>query len=189
VSTTTETQETILAAARLMVQARGYNSLSFRDLAKEVGIKSASIYYYYPSKGGLGAALARRYGDDLVAYLTELRATTKDWKACIASYTEVFRNTLLRGNRMCLCGILAAEREDLAPEVTAEVERFNALNVQWLSEVLASGKPKMAADDVRQWALAVLAAVEGAQLVARGSGDVAVFDQVLAGYRVAGLLP
>ncbi len=47
-----ETKEKIMNAARLTVQDRGYAGLSFRELAKEVGIKSASIHYYFPTKGG-----------------------------------------------------------------------------------------------------------------------------------------
>jgi TetR/AcrR family transcriptional repressor of nem operon len=31
--------------------------------------------------------------------------------------------------------------------------------------------------------------MEGAQLVARGRGDVAVFDDIMAAYRASGLLP
>ncbi|MDF2795086.1 MAG: transcriptional regulator, TetR family [Pseudomonas orientalis] len=53
-----------MTAARKMVQTRGYNGLSFRELAKEVGIKSASIHYHFPTKGDLGAALAKRYTED-----------------------------------------------------------------------------------------------------------------------------
>jgi len=40
--TTTDTREAIMAAARATVQAHGYNGLSFRELAKQVGVKSAS---------------------------------------------------------------------------------------------------------------------------------------------------
>ncbi|MGO4470103.1 TetR/AcrR family transcriptional regulator, partial [Pseudoduganella sp. RAF53_2] len=36
-------------------------------------------------------------------------------------------------------------------------------------------------------AMAIFAAIEGAQLVARGRGDPAVFDAILASYRQAGL--
>ena len=54
--TATDTKQTILEAARRVVQSRGYNALSFRELAKEVGIKSASIHYHFPTKGDLGAA-------------------------------------------------------------------------------------------------------------------------------------
>lgn len=53
--------EALMAAAKATVQARGYNALSFRELAKEVGIKSASVHYHFPTKGDLGAALARRH--------------------------------------------------------------------------------------------------------------------------------
>jgi pimeloyl-ACP methyl ester carboxylesterase len=59
--TTGDARERIMAAARLTAQDRGYSGLSFRDLAKDVGIKSASIQHYFPTKGELGGALAERY--------------------------------------------------------------------------------------------------------------------------------
>ena len=57
----TNSKEAILAAARRTAMAHGYSGLNFRDLAAEVGIKSASLYHYFPSKADLGAAVARRY--------------------------------------------------------------------------------------------------------------------------------
>jgi TetR/AcrR family transcriptional regulator, transcriptional repressor for nem operon len=39
-----DSREKILAAARRVAQAHGYNGLNFRDLAEGVGIKAASIY-------------------------------------------------------------------------------------------------------------------------------------------------
>ena len=185
----TDTRELIMATARRMVQARGYNALSFRDLAEAVGVKSSSIHYYFPTKGDLGAALARQYTDEFLVYLEGLLAEGVAWQDCIARYADVFRDTLLRENRMCMAGILAAERPDLAPEVRREVERFTTLIVDWLARVLAIGKPKMDAVAVRAQAFAVFSAIEGAQLVARGCDDVAVFDNTLAAYRAAGLLP
>jgi TetR/AcrR family transcriptional repressor of nem operon len=50
-------------------------------------------------------------------------------------------------------------------------------------------QPKLDAAAVKAWAFAVFPAVEGAQLVARGCDDVKVFDNTLAAYRTAGLLP
>src|SRR5471032_2308 len=130
-----------MTAARAMVQAQGYNSLSFRELAKQIGIKSASVHYYFPTKGDLGAALAREYTDEFRAYLDGLVDAGKDWQTCIRDYADVFRQTLLRDNRMCLGGILAAERPDLALEVRAEVERFTAVIADWVRQVLSSGNP------------------------------------------------
>lgn len=182
-------KQEVMAAARLMVQARGYNALSFRDLAEAVGVKSSSIHYYFPTKGDLGAALARQYTEEFLTYLNGLVADGVAWQECIAKYADVFRQTLLRENRMCMAGILAAERPDLAPEVRAEVERFTTEIVAWIARVLAIGKPKLDAAAVKAQALAVFSAIEGAQLVARGCDDVKVFDTTLAAYRAAGLLP
>ena len=74
----TNAKEAILAAARQTAQAHGYGGLNYRDLATEVGIKAASIHYHFPAKADLGAAVAKRYWEDIVgdlaAYRTQARA-------------------------------------------------------------------------------------------------------------------
>jgi TetR/AcrR family transcriptional repressor of nem operon len=186
---TTDTRETIMSTARLAVQARGYNALSFREIAKEVGVKSASIHYHFPTKGDLGAALAQRYTADLTAYLDGLLTEFEDRKSRLARYTDLFRQALLKENRMCMCGIMAAEYGDLPAEVRVEVDRFTEANVRWLVEVLSPRKGATDAAAVKQRALAIFAAIEGAQLIARGRGDVAVYDAIVTTYRTTGLIP
>lgn len=184
-----DTRETIMVIGRKMVQTRGYNGLSFRELAKEVGIKSASIHYHFPTKGDLGAALAKRYTEDGLTYLDGVRAGSDDPAIWVKGYTEIFRMALVNDNRMCLCGIMAAEYDDLPPEVRKEVERFTDVNVHWLSGVLAVCQTDLNEEQRQQRALAIYAAVEGAQLIARGRDDIGVFDQTIETYRAAGLLP
>jgi TetR/AcrR family transcriptional regulator, transcriptional repressor for nem operon len=186
---TADTKQVIMDAARAMVQARGYNGLSFRDLAKEVGVKSASVHYHFPTKGDLGAALARRYADEAIEIFDGFLEASQDVGACLRMYTDVFRSALSNDNRMCLCGIMAAEHDDLPAEVRAEVDRFTDVNIRWLVKLLSRGKKKAATGAIEQRALAIFAAVEGAQLVARGRGDIAVYDQAIEAYRAAGLLP
>lgn len=186
-----DTKETILEIARSMVQARGYNALSFREIAKEVGVKSASIHYHFPTKGDLGAALARRYTEDGVAYLNGLLEAGLDLPACMQSYTDIFRSALLNNNRMCLCGIMAAEYDDLPTQVRDELDRFTDANVTWLAAVWSRADPQQnmeTAAAAREHALAIYAAVEGAQLVARGRCDIATFDKLIKVYRSTGLL-
>ena len=88
-------REALLASARTTVQAHGYNALSFRELAKEVGIKSASVHYHFPTKGDLGAALARRYTQDGAAYLAEIASQSKNprWSRIGTSSFFVFSST------------------------------------------------------------------------------------------------
>lgn len=186
---TTDTRETIMQVARTMVQTRGYNGLSFRELAKEVGIKSASIHYHFPTKGDLGAALAKRYTEDGLAYLEGLRTGSDDLRVWMQGYTDIFRQALVNDNRMCLCGIMSAEFDDLPLEVRTEVEAFNALNVRWLTQVLTVCRPQLSEEERQQQALAIYAAVEGAQLIARGRDDIQVYDQTIQTYRSVGLLP
>jgi TetR/AcrR family transcriptional regulator, transcriptional repressor for nem operon len=183
-----DTRERIMAAARLTVQDRGYSGLSFRELAKDVGIKSASIHHYFPTKGELGGALADRYTSDFAAYLDGLLADGLDPQTCLARYTDVFRDTLRNDNRMCLAGIMAAEHKELPDEVRNEVVKFGAMNENWIARVLA----KTGAADpeaIRHRARAIFAAIEGAQLVARSRGDVSVYEEIVATYRRSGLIP
>lgn len=184
-----DTKQTILDAARRVVQARGYNALSFRELAKEVGIKSASIHYHFPTKGDLGAALAKRYTEDIAGYLQQLLTESRDPTVMMDAYTAAFRAALENDNRMCLCGILAAEHHDLPAEVRVEVDGFTDANVLWLGKVLALKQPEADPDALKRQALSVFGAIQGAQLVSRGRNDIAIYDQMIESYRVAGLIP
>jgi len=184
-----DTKQKILMTARKMVQSRGYQALSFREIGKALGIKSASIHYHFPTKGDLGSALARAYTEELVVHLEKLLNSSEDQKKFFRNYTEVFRNTLLNQNRMCMCGIMAAERDELPAEVRAEVEKFNQANVRLISTALSLGNNGSPAKANQKRAMAIFASIEGAQLVARGCGDVGVFDDNLEIYRASGLLP
>lgn len=138
----------------------------------------------------MGGAVAQDYTSEFAKYLDGLLAGSLGQDACIRKYTDVFRNTLLNENRMCLGGIMAAEHKELPVEVRVEVVKFSEMNAQWLARVLSLRKKTQAsAEAIQRQALAIFAAVEGAQLVARSRDDVAVYDAIIEGYRTAGLLP
>ena len=181
------TRESILAAARLTAQVRGYNGLNFRDLAQEVGIKSASIHYYFPSKADLGEAVAKRYWEDTAAALEAMSADIPDPLRCLDQYPDIFRKSLESDNRLCLCSFMAAEYEDLPDTVKKEVQTFADVNVAWLAKVLALAAGGPSEKSERQ-ARAIFAAVAGAQLIARSRADIALYDELVESYRTVGLL-
>jgi TetR/AcrR family transcriptional repressor of nem operon len=181
-------KEAILAAAKRAAQAHGYGGLNFRDLADEVGIKAASIYHHFPSKADLGAAVARRYWEDTAAQLESMSAATSDPIRCLREYPEVFRKTLLSGNRICLCSFMAAEYDDLPEPVKREVQTFADVNVAWLQRLLAAAAV-VRTDETEARGRAIFAAVAGAQLMARSRADISLFDSLIESYRAAGLLP
>lgn len=184
-----DTRDEIMATAKAVAQAHGYNGLSFREIAKAVGVKSASIHYYFPTKGDLGAALARRYREEAMMLLDGYLAEHLDPASCLAKYTDAFRMALERDNRMCLCGIMAAEHDDLPEAVKVEVTAFADDNITWLSKVLSLLDPSRPVEAVNQHASAIYAAVGGAQLTARGRGSISMYDSIVEAYRLNGLIP
>lgn len=184
----TNTREMVLSAARRAAQAHGYGGLNFRDLAKDVGIKAASIHYYFPGKADLGAAVARRYREDAAAALEALSDETPDPIECLRRYPGMFRAALQNDNRMCLSSFMAAEFDDLPDVVKKEVQAFADVNVAWIGRQL-SAAAFVAAENSKQRACAIFAAIAGAQLMARGRSDISVYDSVIDSYREAGLLP
>jgi TetR/AcrR family transcriptional repressor of nem operon len=178
-----------MTLARATAQAYGYNGLSFRELAKAVGVKSASIHYHFPTKSDLGAALAQRYREEAVATLEGFWAECRDPIACLRKYTALFRLALENGNRMCMCGFMAAEHADLPEAVRIEVEAFGNANVTWLAGILSTLDPGGDPAAVERRALAIFAGVGGAQLAARSRNDLGTYDAVIDGYRASGLIP
>jgi TetR/AcrR family transcriptional repressor of nem operon len=181
-------RDAIMDAARRAVQAHGYNGLNMRTLADGVGIKSASIYYHFPSKAALAAAVARRYWEDSLAELNAMQEAENDPIACLRMYPDTFRRSLENDNRMCLCSYMAAEYDDLPEEVKSEVKTFADVNVSWLSKLLvATGKVRTEESAGR--ARSIYAAVVGAQLMARSRSDISLYDSLITDYRSVGLLP
>lgn len=182
-----DTRDIIMATARPVVQAHGYGGLSFRELAKEIGIKSASIHYHFPTKGDLGAALAHAYALEAQEHLNDLWAREQNPSACLRSYVAIFRKALENDNRMCLCGFMAAEYQDLPDAVKAQVAQFADINTSWLTMILTAWGEST--DTARERALAIFAAIGGAQLAARSRADIGIFDSVVESYRRFGLIP
>jgi TetR/AcrR family transcriptional regulator, transcriptional repressor for nem operon len=181
-------RESILSAARAIAQSRGYGGLNLRELASDVGIKAASIYYHFPGKAELAAAVAKRYWEDGAAALEAISQETPDPMSALHRFPEIFRRSLEADNRLCLGSFMGAETDDLPAEVKAEIKQFADVNVAWLCKVLVTAKVCKSKDaDAR--AHAIFAAVAGAQLLARSRSDIALFDTLVDTYRKSGLLP
>jgi AcrR family transcriptional regulator len=71
----------ILNAAEARMRLGGFNGFSFRDIAADVGVKSSSVHYHFPTKETLAAAVIHRYTDSDVGttalhYLDKRSGTT-----------------------------------------------------------------------------------------------------------------
>lgn len=161
------TEQAILDAAERRIRGGGYNGFSFRDLAEDVGVKSASVHYHFPTKTDLVVAVARRYSE---RFYEAVEALKSDGSSPIDAWRGVFREALRVDDQMCLCGVLGAETNGLPSEVANEARAFFTRGIEALS--LELDEPSRAVE--------VFATLEGAMLLARSLGDVAIFDQATA---------
>jgi TetR/AcrR family transcriptional regulator, transcriptional repressor for nem operon len=170
----TDTRTALLDAAQKLTQTRGYNGFSFRDLAHLIGIKTASIHYWFPTKGDLGRELMSRYRKEFAVALADIESRTPDAKRRLKAFVELFRTTLRTGNRMCLCGMLAVEYATLPQAVQKEIEEFFDDCERWLTRILEEGREAKAfafEGDAQNSARVLFASLEGAMMVARAFED------------------
>ncbi len=168
-----EMRDQILSSAQRLVQQRGFNGFSYADVADEVGIRKASLHHHFPTKSDLGLALIERYSANTKHALERISDENKSAHDRLIAYVALYSQSLAE-KRMCLCGILASEVLTLDDALRPKIDRFFVYNIEWLTEVLASGKSQgvfdfsgTAADHARLF----LSSLQGAMLMARASGD------------------
>ncbi|MBV9425892.1 MAG: TetR/AcrR family transcriptional regulator [Solirubrobacterales bacterium] len=175
---TRDTGQRILDSAERLVQQRGFNAFSYADIAGELGVTKASLHYHFPGKGELGEALITRYAERFARALEEIESNGGDAAAKLTEYANLYAGAL-RGQRMCLCGMLAAEYQTLPEPVRSAVVAFFDHNEDWLESVLDKGRRDNTLAFVgspRDTARMIIGGLEGAMLVARPYGDLARFQ-------------
>jgi TetR/AcrR family transcriptional repressor of nem operon len=182
VSNLSTTSDDILACARSLIVAGGYNGFSYADISDVVGIRKASIHHHFPSKVDLVRTLLARYREEADAGMANLERQVSDplellrlyagyWEACIADASAPF----------CVCALLASQLPVLPEEVGLEVRaHFRSLSA-WLASVLERGARHgqlQLTNTPRAEAEAFMATVHGAMLSARAYGDPKIFGAV-----------
>jgi TetR/AcrR family transcriptional repressor of nem operon len=154
--------------AERLAQTRGFNGFSYADIASELGVTKASLHYHFATKAKLGCALITGYRERFNAGLADIEARY-DTPQRLSRYVQLYESVLVL-DRMCLCGMLAAEYSGLPLPMQRELRRFFDENEQWLERNLEQGRTKGqltfhgAPLDL---ARALTAVLEGAMLLAR----------------------
>jgi TetR/AcrR family transcriptional repressor of nem operon len=172
------TSQQILDIAQRLVQTRGFNAFSYADIANELNVSKASLHYHFASKAKLGAKLIERYEDGIERALAEIDLAGGGAAAKLRRYVDIYAK-VLADERMCLCGMLAAEFETLPKPMQTALDGFFALNERWLVSVLEEGRSdgtlnfKGPASEAAQY---IIGALEGAMMMARSRGGAARFN-------------
>jgi TetR/AcrR family transcriptional regulator, transcriptional repressor for nem operon len=177
-----DTATRILDVAERLAQVRGFNGFSYADIAAELGITKAALHYHFASKADLGEALIGRYAARFSEALAAIDAAALAAPAKLRGYAELYID-VLRNQRMCLCGMLAAEYPTLPDAMRASVVSFFDHNETWLQHVLEQGRGDGSlqfSGSTRDIARMIISCLEGAMLVSRPYGDVPRFQDAAA---------
>ncbi len=157
----------ILDVAEAHMRMGGFDAISFRDLARAVGVKSASVHYHFPQKADLGKAVVARYRERVIAALgdpQDARTPIAKLKLLFAVYSAALSD----GDSVCLCCVLGAEARYLPPDVAAEVRLFFETMTNWTRDALAAGLSKAKATEA---ATHIIGALQGAMVLSVALGD------------------
>jgi len=173
----------ILELAKDLIQESGANAFSYQDLANVLGIKKASIHYYFPHKDDLLIELVEFYSSELEKFLSMISKTSSEPDLEMDEYLKMYEGISSSENKLCLCGILAGEIVTLSPLLREKINKFFVLQETWLIKILMEGESakkfnlKGASPD--SVAKTILASLQGALVIARSLHDPSFFKQVL----------
>jgi TetR/AcrR family transcriptional repressor of nem operon len=173
----------ILDVAEQLAQTRGFNGFSYADVAQELLVTKASLHYHFPSKADLGCALIVRYHLIFGQALDAIDRQKDKPREKLRRYAALY-DSVMRKNRMCLCGMLAAEYATLPAPMQNQLRSFFDANESWLAGVLDDGRrcgDLAFRGPVLQRARNVIGALEGAMLVARAYDDTRRFRSAAKG--------
>lgn len=178
------TREAILAAATRLMGVHGYRNTSLDDVLRESGVGKGNFYYYFRSKEELGYAILDQFIDGFLD--RTLRPCFSEPGGRGIQQIKCFLERVLSTQRErncvggCPLGNLAAELSDLHEGFRS---RLDGVFSTWRERLTRALREAQASGDVRadchpeSVAHFLVAALEGAMLMAKLSRDIAVMEQ------------
>ncbi|WCN11321.1 TetR family transcriptional regulator [Marinomonas mediterranea] len=178
------TKIAIMDAAEKAILKSGYKAMSFRDLAAEVGIKSASVHYHFPTKGDLVTAVMQRYKEEFAKRLVLPKKKKSAAQKALNKFIDGFKETVVDQDNLSLCTVLSAEKSLLEPATLEELSAFYQLKLDWLSSVVSyMRKDWMTTEEISNYASQILASLHGGSVLVKVTGEPEMFNQATCHWR------
>jgi AcrR family transcriptional regulator len=175
-----DTRTRLVLAAMQLFWAKGYNSTSIADVLQTAKVNSGSLYYFFPGKTDLLAAVLEMYHDGIRQMLLEpawagVNDPIEKIFALLARYRQSLADTdCFYG---CPIGSLALELHEPDPPVRERLAKNFSAWIDAIAECLEQAKARLPAElDRRELAQFVLTTMEGGVMQARTFRDIAYFD-------------
>jgi TetR/AcrR family transcriptional regulator, transcriptional repressor for nem operon len=167
----------ILDAAEIRIRRGGFEAVSYRDLAADVGIKAASVHYHFPQKALLGAAVIERYGDKVLTALGPVDLTQATVEEHLQRLCNCYAAAVRNDGMICLGCMLGAESKDLPEAVSAAARRFFTRLLDWVELALADRA------DAATLAVNIIGTLQGTMILAVALKRPELMDEAAAQLR------
>ncbi len=128
----------ILKTAQGLIEARGFNGFSIRDLADEVGISSASLHHYHPTKADLVTTVLVQYREGLNKRIGLIDAELDELQARVFRLTQEMSQSAPHG--MTLAAVMMADFNTLPSAVRDEALLLTSNIIGWLTRFVTQAK-------------------------------------------------
>lgn len=173
----TDSKQRMIVAARRLYRRRGYVATALSEVLQESAAPRGSVYFHFPGgKEELGTEVALLHAAETIAQINRSALRFATAAEMIGDFIDQAKNRLVASGFSEGCPVAA-----IIIETTPGSELLTDTTRRGLHDATAAFAARMAekgvpAEEARPLAVAVLAAMEGALVVARGMRDVAAFD-------------
>jgi TetR/AcrR family transcriptional repressor of nem operon len=130
-------REELLKTAYRLIRTKGFDSFSYNDLSKEVGITKASIHYYFPSKEDLGMAICDRIMQQL-----EWLQSTAAGQYTVQEKFDLYVKTICaqaQDDLICPISSLQAEYNVVPDRMKQKIKEITEKELQVVGGILQEG--------------------------------------------------
>ena len=156
-----KTEAAIREAAVGLIARHGYEAVTMRQLAAEVGVQAAALYRYFPTKEELLFTLLRAHMDEL---LSSWKAVRAEDAAPVERLTRFVDNHIrFHVARRASTHVSNMELRSLSHERLTQILRLRALYEKELRQILRQGNERgaFAMEDTNLTAIAIIQMITG----------------------------
>jgi AcrR family transcriptional regulator len=157
-----EKTEAAIREAAISLMARfGYEAVSMRQLAAEVGVQAGSLYRYFPTKEDLLFALMREHMETLIEVWNAARPKTSDPAVRLTAFVE--NHIRFHVARRHSTHVSNMELRSLSPERLTHALRLRGTYEKELRQILRDGGDSGAfsVEDTGLTAMAIIQMITG----------------------------
>jgi 3-oxoacyl-[acyl-carrier-protein] synthase II/TetR/AcrR family transcriptional repressor of nem operon len=131
-----DTKYQILKLADNYIRKDGFNAFSFRDISAQLGIKSASVHYHFPTKTDLAASVVEHNRSLLLKTIEKNQhlAAPNQLQAFFSIY-DYYRTS----GKICLIGSIASDYFTVEAPVREAIALLSQTMHQWVTTILEKG--------------------------------------------------